>query len=79
MLYLKFNQDQTPDNGKLKVIQHADELSDQLSFVRSVRSLSSFQKSFSEEMVRKSIMGAALAALLIPLYLFIWFVGCSLR
>jgi len=48
VFYLKFNQDQTLDNGKMKIIQHADELSNQLPFVRSVRSLSSFQKSFSD-------------------------------
>jgi len=46
VLYLKFNQDQTLDNGKLKVIQHADELSNQLPFVSSVRSLSSFKNLF---------------------------------
>ena len=47
-LYLKFNQTQAIDYNNLKVIEQADELANQLPYVRTVRSLSSFQKSFSE-------------------------------
>lgn len=47
VIYLKFDQQQALDFDKLKVIEQADSLANKLPYVRTVRSLSSFQKSFS--------------------------------
>ena len=47
LIYLKFNQDSGLNYDNLKVIEQADALANQLPYVRTVRSLSSFQKSFS--------------------------------
>ena len=57
VLYLRFPEQTDFSRSNLEVVKHVDELVNQLPYVRYVRSISSYQKPFSEgdEIVNKTI------------------------